>query len=74
MSFDLISMIILKKFGKCMNVWDLMFKENRNERWSILYKDLRILSDFILKFGKIMYDYEYVFLWFGIWSLRKIGN
>lgn len=59
MSFDLISMIILKKFGKYMNVWDLIFKENRNERWSILYKVLWIPSNFILKFGKTMYDYEY---------------
>ena len=62
MSFNLISMIILKKFGKYMNVWDLMFKENRNEKWNILYKVLSLLSsDFILKFGKTMYDYEYLF-------------
>ena len=54
--------------------WDLQFKESRGERWSILYKVLWISSDFMLKFGKSKYGYEYLFLRFKIWSLKKIGS
>ena len=54
--------------------WDLQFKESRGERWSILYKVLWISSDFMLKFGKSKYGYEYLFLRFKIWSLKRIGN